>query len=231
MQEKPSTAGRPTDNVPPSHAPLPGADRHEPPIRFAPDLPLPPYAYVPGHGLPHPVNDPRGHLHAARAETDAPAHGADTHAALHPDPVARRRAVAALLAADRRWLFALDLFNAGYYWEAHEAWEALWIALGRSTPEARFIQGLIHVAAAGVKIREGTRAGVERHTRRARALLDELRPAADAGPGAPRAEALGLAPESIAVVLAELEHHRPACWHTSRCPVVKVLAAELRVER
>lgn len=27
---------------------------------------LPPYSYVPGHGLPHPVNDPAGHLHAAR---------------------------------------------------------------------------------------------------------------------------------------------------------------------
>ena len=33
-----------------------------PPPRYAPDIPLPPSAYVPGHGLPHPVNDPRGHL-------------------------------------------------------------------------------------------------------------------------------------------------------------------------
>ena len=34
--------------------------------RYAPDIPLPPYSYVPGHELPHPVNDPGGHLYAAR---------------------------------------------------------------------------------------------------------------------------------------------------------------------
>lgn len=31
------------------------------PPRYAPAIPLPPYSYVPGHGLPHPANDPGGH--------------------------------------------------------------------------------------------------------------------------------------------------------------------------
>ena len=42
-----------------------------------------------------------------------------------------------------------------FYWEAHEVWEGFWNTLGRTTPEARFVQGLIHLAAAAVKIREG----------------------------------------------------------------------------
>jgi hypothetical protein len=43
------------------------------------------------------------------------------------------------------------------------------------------------------------------------------------------ADALSLDPESLLGVLQELEHHRPECWHTSRTPVVRVLAAELRL--
>jgi hypothetical protein len=30
-------------------------------------------------------------------------------------------------------------------------------------------------------------------------------------------------------LLRELEYYRPECWHTSRTPVVRVLAAELRL--
>jgi uncharacterized protein len=42
-----------------------------------------------------------------------------------------------------------DLFNRGLHWEAHEAWEELWLALD---DEPRlFVQGLIQVAAAGHK--------------------------------------------------------------------------------
>jgi hypothetical protein len=40
---------------------------------------------------------------------------------------------------------------------------------------------------------------------------------------------LGLDPASVSAVLAELERHPPECWQTSRCPVVKVVVAGLRV--
>jgi len=53
------------------------------------------------------------------------------------------------------YLRGVELFNAGYYWEAHEAWEALWHAHGRLGPTATVLKGLIKLAAAGVKIREG----------------------------------------------------------------------------
>ena len=42
-----------------------------------------------------------------------------------------------------------DLFNRGQHWEAHEAWEELWLEL-EDEPKL-FVQGLIQVAAAGHK--------------------------------------------------------------------------------
>ena len=186
--------------------------------------PLPPYSFVPGHGLPHPVTDPAGHLRGR--ERLAPL-AADALARLRADPAGRREAITALLAEHPSWLHAIDLFNAGYYWEAHEAWEGFWHVLGRTTPEARLVQGLIRLAAACVKIREGVPEGVKRHALRARELLADAVPG-DHGADSRDSDALGLSCTSIASVLRELETYRPECWHTSRTPVVRVLTADLR---
>jgi len=43
-------------------------------------------------------------------------------AQLPTEPASRRRARAALLAADLRWLDTLHLFNEGFSWGAHEDW-------------------------------------------------------------------------------------------------------------
>ena len=40
----------------------------------------------------------------------------------------------------------IDLFNAGHYWEAHEAWEGDWMP-DRKGPDSGFYKGLIQVAA------------------------------------------------------------------------------------
>jgi hypothetical protein len=69
------------------------------------------------------------------------------------------------------FLWGVDLFNAGCYWEAHEIWESLWHAAGRTGPAADFLKGLIKLAAAGVKLREGRPAGLRRHAERARELF------------------------------------------------------------
>ncbi|MDA0658046.1 MAG: DUF309 domain-containing protein [Planctomycetota bacterium] len=79
------------------------------------------------------------------------------------------------------YLAGIDLFNAGYYWEAHEAWELVWIQAGRTTCAARFIQGLIKLAACGVKAREGVVEGVRRHARRSAELWDICKFAPAAG--------------------------------------------------
>ena len=123
------------------------------PPRYLPNEPLPPYAYVPGR-QPHPTRDPEGHSHG-RAEVPAAA----------PDPDRPFSSAA--------FLRGIDLFNLGYYWEAHEVWESLWHACGRSGPTADFLKGLIKLAAAGVKSREGNVAGVRRHAERARELFQE----------------------------------------------------------
>lgn len=54
---------------------------------------------------------------------------------------------------------AVELFNRGAYWEAHEAIEAIW----RSVPdedEARVLQGVIQAAAALLHRQRGNRHGV-----------------------------------------------------------------------
>ena len=52
---------------------------------------------------------------------------------------------------DDAWAWAGDLFDAGFYWEAHEVWESMWLKLPRASARARFFQGLLLLAAALVK--------------------------------------------------------------------------------
>ncbi len=119
--------------------------------RYAPEIPFPPYAYVPGQH-PHPVSDPAGHSVGRREHADF-VPGAEP------------------LAGHADFRFGVDLFNRGYYWEAHEVWEGLWHACGRVGCLADFLKGLIRLSAAGVKAREGNPAGVVRHARRVRELF------------------------------------------------------------
>jgi hypothetical protein len=108
--------------------------------RYLPDKELPPYAFVPGRGLPHPIADPAGHLFGVKAVVE------------RIDPMRWQKC--------RSYLWGVDLFNNGFYWEAHEAWEGIWRSYDRSETPALFLQGLIKFAAAGVKIREGVPRGV-----------------------------------------------------------------------
>ncbi len=79
------------------------------------------------------------------------------------------------LTASEPYLWGRRLFQPGYYWEAHEAWEGLWHALGRSGPRADLVKGLIKLAAAGVKLREHNRDGLHRHLARAEELTTQAR--------------------------------------------------------
>ena len=102
---------------------------------------LPKYTYVPGIS-PHPVSDLRGHAYGV------------------PRPVSTGSLQP-----------GIALFNHGFYWESHEAWEAEWLALGRTGPRADFVKGLIKLAACGVKCLEQNAAGARRHAQRAMELL------------------------------------------------------------
>jgi hypothetical protein len=100
--------------------------------RFLPQRPFPPYAYLPGRD-PHPTGDPRGH---SFGRTEPPC------CWLPPE---RWR-------DNADYLFGCDLYNAGFLWEAHEAWEGLWHASKHDPDQAEFLQGLIQCAAASLKV-------------------------------------------------------------------------------
>ncbi|SFL68662.1 DUF309 domain-containing protein [Shimia aestuarii] len=52
-----------------------------------------------------------------------------------------------------RWGLALAFIRDGYFWEAHELLEPIWIALPEESAERRIVQGLIQMANAGLKRR------------------------------------------------------------------------------
>lgn len=120
-------------------------------VRYVPDRAFPAYSYVPGK-FPHPHRDPQGHSHGVDVVEQSPPTFEDWQEC-------------------ESYLWGIDLFNAGFYWEAHEAWEAAWISVGRQGPIADFLKALIKLAAAGVKAREGRAAGVARHAARCLELL------------------------------------------------------------
>jgi hypothetical protein len=105
------------------------------------DLPLPPYRHAPGQ-TPHPTRDPRGHSFGA-----------------------------APLPAELAFRYGCDLFNRGFLWEAHEAWEGPWRALPRGGERACLLRGLIQAAAALLKERLGAGDACRRLAARADANL------------------------------------------------------------
>ena len=115
--------------------------RSDPVIRLVPGEPFPSYAYIPGR-FPHPASDPAGHSYGV-------------------EPVVPEKVEPEKWRDCRPYLHGIDLFNAGFYWESHVAWESLWMACGRKGIVADFLKGLIKLAAAGVKTLEGKPEGSE----------------------------------------------------------------------
>ena len=124
------------------------------------DHPLPPYTHIPGV-TPHPIRDPAGHSYQPPCSLAEILESSRNESAVTLESLAR----------EPEFSWGATLFNAGYYWEAHEAWESLWHRAGRTGPTADLLKGLIKLAAAGVKLREHNADGVERHARRACDLL------------------------------------------------------------
>ncbi len=98
-------------------------------------LPFPAYR----HRLdetPHPTRHPQGHSYGA-TETPVAVFSTATWQNCQP------------------YLYGIDLFNHGYYWEAHAAFEQVWLAVGRETVSGLFFQGLIQIAAGYLKLAAG----------------------------------------------------------------------------
>jgi len=163
----------------------------------SPSDPFPAYSYVPGGPWPHPNRSAGGHQGGER-----------------PPPIGQSEGWAASAA----YLRGIALFNAGYYWEAHEAWEGLWHAHGRAGAIADLLKALIKLAAAGVKVRERQPAGVATHARRAAELF------AAAG----TARLLGLDPAEWAATARGVAAEPPTDPSPPGSPVACVFAFELR---
>ncbi len=173
-------------------------------VQQSPDKPLPPYSYVPGK-FPHPVRDPRGHSHGLAAET-----------VQSVDPEKWHECAA--------YLHGIDLFNHGYYWEAHESWEAVWHAVDRKGLVADFCKALIKLAAAGVKAREGRSRGVKLHARRAKELFTSVASKLSVG----QTRFMGLDVPRLIETAERLAQAPEAIVDTSDEPVVVVMPLRLQ---
>ncbi len=118
--------------------------------------PFPPYRFLPGRH-PHPTASPQGHSYASAREA-APALEMPT---------------AENWEASEEYLYGCDLYNHGYWWEAHEAWEALWHLPEKGSVAKHFLQGLIQVSARHLQLRLGHLPGIERLRDSSRAHFDE----------------------------------------------------------
>jgi hypothetical protein len=115
------------------------------PPRYQPLRALPAAPYVPGRGT-RPISD---------------------------DQVALREPLlgAARWAEQAEYLWGVDLYNGGFFWEAHEAWERLWRASEPDTLQHAYLQGLIQCTAACLKITQHEPDAAQRIAARALAHL------------------------------------------------------------
>jgi predicted metal-dependent hydrolase len=171
--------------------------------RLVPERPFPSYSFVPGL-FPHPFSDPGGHSFGQRPVT-VPALTEETWR------------------DNRDYLFGLDLFNHGYYWEAHETWEGLWHACGRAGLVGDFLKGLIQLTAAGVKVRQGMPRGVAGLAQGAAELFEKVRDAL--GPDTRRF--LGLDLDGLIYMAQELKAQPERDPGTPGAPVERVLSLVL----
>lgn len=117
-------------------------------MRLVPEISLPSHAHVPGSGSTPDLVP----LECAKELTPAV-----TQAAEWQDNVP--------------YLYGHDLLRAGFCWEAHEVWEAVWLATPANGPERLLLQALIQNANARLK------SGMQRKNAAARLLgqVEELR--------------------------------------------------------
>jgi len=117
--------------------PAPGS----PPMRRIESIQLPDYRFVPGVN-PHPFRHPDGHMY-----TD----GSSPKEEHWDEGMDWRK--------DPRFLYAADLFDHRYYWEAHEQWEALWHFASPDGDTKAVLQSLIQIAAAMLQHHMGSSRG------------------------------------------------------------------------
>jgi predicted metal-dependent hydrolase len=77
-------------------------------------------------------------------------------------------------ALDPAFQYGLALHDGGFFWEAHEIWEAVWKAAPMNGRDRLVLRALIQIANAGLKQRQARPRAAARLLDEARALLGEL---------------------------------------------------------
>ncbi|WP_321368438.1 DUF309 domain-containing protein [uncultured Desulfuromusa sp.] len=103
----------------------------EPDITRYTDRPLPAYRHLPFTNA-HPFLDKDGHSYGEKL---SPAESFSTDNWQDCDD----------------YLYSIDLFNYGFWWEAHERLKYLCLGAGRESETGQFVQGLVQIAAALLK--------------------------------------------------------------------------------
>ena len=94
------------------------------------------------------------------------------------------------------FLRGIDLYHAGYLWEAHEAWEGLWKATTEPVPR-EFLQALIQIAAALLKAHVGEETGARKLATAARSRLQSV---------------VAETPDCMGLDVTDLLHQLDACF-------------------
>ena len=115
-----------------------------------PDKAFPEYAFLPGHN-PHPNKE-----------------GGHSYGIPEVEPLALD---SEFPFRSKEYLFSLDLYNFGFYWESHVGFEALWNKAERTGYIADFLKALIKLGAAGIKARLNSEKAFEGHLERAHELF------------------------------------------------------------
>ncbi|MCV0395205.1 MAG: DUF309 domain-containing protein [Rhizobiaceae bacterium] len=82
---------------------------------------------------------------------------------------------------NRAWLYGVDLYAGGFFWETHEVWEPVWMGARPNSPERTLVQGLIHLANACLKLEMSRLNAARRLTALAAGCLGDARSAGPTG--------------------------------------------------
>jgi uncharacterized protein len=86
-----------------------------------------------------------------------------------------QRVTAAKWEANAAYRYGAALCLNSFFWEAHEVWEAVWLACPPNSRERRLLRALIQVANALLKAKMGRRNAARRLLEEAAALVEECR--------------------------------------------------------
>ena len=126
-------------------------------------IPFPSYQFIPGQN-PHPTEDLRGHSFGKKLE-DFSQYRKVSPLVFSENKTGGTTKIADELSAKAiflpldvtkwsgkpQYLYAIDLYNHGFWWEAHEVLEQFWGAVPRGDVQSHFFQGLIKMSAAFIK--------------------------------------------------------------------------------